>query len=254
MALARYRGVAQDAAGNVIRNATVEVRRDVAGRPVVPLFSDRNGTVPLGNPITANELGQFGFHAPGGVYYIRVFTGPAQAPFQQFVDRYVAIGTAAERDVEELASMLNAGIVPFATEADMLLLVPDAEATLAAHVFADPDPTKNGDWIWIADEWVWQRGPSDTLGRLEVVAGTENDITAQVALGVNTANVVAFFIVPQETNTGPVLINDKPVLSNLGQELLPGQCSARRRPISDSDRTSNCRPFLRALRQPRLRA
>src|SRR5688572_2917434 len=98
MALARYESVAVNLAGDVIPNATVEVRRDQPGRPVVPLWSDRDGTIALGNPITTDSEGKFGFHVAGGVYYIRVFTGPAQQPLQQYVRRYQAIGTAAERD------------------------------------------------------------------------------------------------------------------------------------------------------------
>jgi hypothetical protein len=240
MALARYRGVAQDGAGNVIPNATVEVRRDQAGRPVVPLFSDRNGTVPLGNPITTNERGQFAFHAPGGVYYIRVFTGPSQSPFQVFEDRYVAIGTAAERDVEELASSLNSGMGIFSTFENLELFTPEAD-NVGARVIADPDATLNGDYIYVTDTWVKQRGLPDTLARLDILDGSTPDtIDAEVVAGVDPANVLMFVMEPAETNTGSVAINGKIVLSPGGDELLAGQFVAGRSYLL-SEETSNFR-------------
>src|SRR5690606_17777576 len=119
MAMARYDGTAVNTAGDVIPNATVEVRLDQPGRPVVPLWGDRQGTVALGNPIQTDAQGGFYFHVPGGAYWVRVYTGPSQQPTFQKILRYVAIGTAAERDVEQLATMLEAGTATFATEEDL---------------------------------------------------------------------------------------------------------------------------------------
>ena len=225
MALARYEGVAQDRAGNVIPFATIEVRKDQPGRPVVPLFSDRNGTVGIGNPITANELGQFGFHVLGGVYYIRVFTGPTQAPFQQFTKRYVAVGTAAERDVEELASSLNAGMGIFATFAGLELFTPEAD-NVGARVINDPNPALNGDYLYVTDTWVKQRGLPDTLARMEVTGGTADAIEASITDGVDGAAVVMLLLTPEATNTGPVTINGIDLVAFDGAPLEAGWLEA----------------------------
>lgn len=225
MALARYEGVAQDRAGNVIPFATIEVRKDQPGRPVVPLFSDRNGTVGIGNPITANELGQFGFHVLGGVYYIRVFTGPTQAPFQQFTKRYVAVGTAAERDVEELASSLNAGMGIFATFAGLELFTPEAD-NVGARVINDPNPALNGDYLYVTDTWVKQRGLPDTLARMDIVGGTADAIEAAIAPGVDPAAVVMLLLTPAAANTGPVTINGIDLVAFDGAPLEAGWLEA----------------------------
>jgi hypothetical protein len=230
MAFARYRGVAQDAAGNVIPNATVEVRRDAPGRPVVPLFSDRNGKVRQGNPITTNARGQFFFHAPGGVYYIRVFTGPSQAPFQEFTDRYVALGTAAERDVEDLARVLESGTAGFSTIEELQAFVPStAEGVLgkvlrgAGAGFYHYDDTQEE-----GEKWIKDRPLFDTFARLTVVDGTANAIEAELEDGIDDASVKLMALIPEETNTGPVTLNGLPLKDVSGAALIAGQLMAGR--------------------------
>jgi hypothetical protein len=230
MAFARYRGVAQDAAGNVIPNATVEVRRDAPGRPVVPLFSDRNGKVRQGNPITTNARGQFFFHAPGGVYYIRVFTGPSQAPFQEFTDRYVALGTAAERDVEDLARVLESGTAGFSTIEELQAFVPStAEGVLgkvlrgAGAGFYHYDDTQEE-----GEKWIKDRPLFDTFARLTVVDGTANSIEAELEDGIDDASVKLMALIPEETNTGPVTLNGLPLKDVSGAAIIAGQLVAGR--------------------------
>lgn len=225
MALARYEGVAQDSAGNVIPNASVEVRRDQAGRPVVPLFSDRNGSVPMGNPITTNERGQFAFHVPGGVYYIRVFTGPSQAPFQEYTRRYQAVGTAAERDIEDLASTLEAGMAGFSTVGELQAFTPNSTEGVLGKVQTGPgagfyhfDDTKPS-----GSKWVFDRPLYDTFARLLVVGGAANSIEAELEDGLEDAVVKLMALIPSQANTGPVLLNGRPLRDVSGAALVAGQ-------------------------------
>lgn len=225
MALARYEGVVTDEAGNVVPLATVEVRRDQAGRPVVPLFADRAGTVPIGNPVQADALGAFGFHLPGGSYWIRAYTGPQHQPTFQVVKRYVPVGTAAERDVEDIATVLEAGIASFTTVDMLQAFTPAMVEGVGGKVTTGPgagyyhyDPLRDED-----DRWVFDRALQDTLAELVIVGGTASDIEAEISAGVDGAVVKMMFIEPAETNPGPVKINGKPLLSLIGEELLPGQ-------------------------------
>lgn len=221
MALARYEGTAVDTAGNVIPNATVEVRRDQPGRPVVPLWADREGTVALGNPILTDPQGGFAFHVAGGVFYIRIFTGPSQQPTFQKILRYVGIGTAAERDVEDLASALETGTATFAT-------LPELQAFIPSDVGVGGKVTTGEDagfyhYDTIAEEWVFDRYLYDTLARMNVTGGTADAIVAETATGVADSTVVMLWIEAPGDNTGPVTINGKEVLTAGGNSLIAGQ-------------------------------
>src|SRR5689334_15628082 len=92
MALGRYQFTVTDSRGNVIPGANVEVR-DEADLSLVSLFSDRDGSTPLGNPFTADGEGFAAFHVAGGAYKIRVYSGTFER-----IWRYVPVGTAAEHD------------------------------------------------------------------------------------------------------------------------------------------------------------
>jgi hypothetical protein len=93
MALARYQFTVVDTAGNVLPAASVEVRREVSGSPIAALYSDREGTTPIGNPFAADLDGFAAFHVAGGAYRITATSGSFSR-----VWRYVAIGTLAEQD------------------------------------------------------------------------------------------------------------------------------------------------------------
>lgn len=226
MALARYESVATNTSGDVVPNATVEVRRDQPGRPVVPLWADREGTVALGNPITADSEGKFGFHVTGGSYYIRVFTGPSQQPLQQYVRRYQAIGTAGERDVEDLASALEAGTATYPTLAELQAFVP-LEAGIGGKVTTGEDAGFYH-YDFGTSAWVFDRPLFDTLARMNVTGGDANDIVAEITSGVADSAVVMLWIEAAATNTGPVTINAKPVKTIDGNDLLAGQWLAGR--------------------------
>lgn len=99
MALARYNTRVLDAHGNLILDPTVRVRRMSPGRPRPALFSDVDGTVPMGNPHTFDpetDQGRIGFHVEGGFYEIRVTS--ASHPGFEDVQEWVAIGTLAGFD------------------------------------------------------------------------------------------------------------------------------------------------------------
>jgi hypothetical protein len=100
MALARYQRAIQDGSGslNLLGIALqCEVRRaGVAGTPKAVLYSDRDGTVTLGNPFAVGG-GVVAFHAAGGAYNVRVYGAGYDETFT-----YEAIGTGAEVDADTL--------------------------------------------------------------------------------------------------------------------------------------------------------
>lgn len=98
MALAKYNRVVQDAAGNGVASAHIEVRQEIPGQPLAALYSDRDGLSALGNPFDADSYGRFGFHVVGGSYQVRAYTGPSGAPTFEVILRYEAIGLNAESD------------------------------------------------------------------------------------------------------------------------------------------------------------
>jgi hypothetical protein len=90
--LARFQATATDDAGNILASPSVEVRLE-STNAIIQLYSDRAGTVTIGNPFTGQLDGSFAFHVPGGAYKITVTLGAVQR-----ILRYVAIGTNAELD------------------------------------------------------------------------------------------------------------------------------------------------------------
>jgi hypothetical protein len=99
MALGRWQATIVNGSGDVQAGASVEVREETGGSPLASLFSDRDGATPLGNPITADSDGFVFFHVAGGAYRIEATLGAFSR-----IWRYVAVGTAAERDVEAFVS------------------------------------------------------------------------------------------------------------------------------------------------------
>lgn len=126
MSLARYNRVVQDAAGNGVAGAHIEVRREIPGQPLAALYSDRAGTAALGNPFDADSAGAFYFHVAGGAYQIRVYTGPSGAPTFEKIIRYEAIGLNSESDsiaTKTQRTVTAAGsVVVDADDADIILI------------------------------------------------------------------------------------------------------------------------------------
>jgi hypothetical protein len=96
MALARYQFTVTDDEGNVIPSASVSVRREALGNPIVSLYSDREGVTTLGNPFTAELDGYAAFHVSGGAYRITASKDGFSRTW-----RYVGIGTAQEFDATQ---------------------------------------------------------------------------------------------------------------------------------------------------------
>lgn len=101
MALARWTGLVQDANGNALPGAQIEVRRESDGG-LQAIFSDREGVVGLANPFVAPDATVF-FHAVGGSYRVKASLGGFERTW-----RYVAMGMAAELDDDAL----QGGLIP----------------------------------------------------------------------------------------------------------------------------------------------
>lgn len=126
MALARYNGTIQDLTGNAVQSGTVTVFREGTG--IEQLYSDRDGLVPLSNPIVTDSDGSFFFHAPGGAFRLEA----VGAGIGTKTIRYVGVGLGAESDFQglnprglysaattyELADMVRAGDYLFASRVD----------------------------------------------------------------------------------------------------------------------------------------
>lgn len=116
--LARYDSFAQDVQGNVIPGPTVEVRRE-SDSGLQPLYSDRAGTLPIGNPFTGAGDGLIGFYCSGGAYKITITKGSFSRSF-----RYVAIGTYAELDIGSNININNGGQILWNTNEVILTHLP----------------------------------------------------------------------------------------------------------------------------------
>lgn len=231
MAFYRFNGTVQDLAGNVVPNASIEVRNATGSRELVPLYSDRNGTQARPNPFSADNRGRFFFHTRGGVRRIRAYTGDSLNPtFETFWD-FEPMGTSQEHDVEDLGVALSAGLIPVATVADLEGVTPaDEELNLGAIVLDDPDPENNGYWTYdqVGNNWVFRRGLPDTFARLTLTgASTPNALVTTVPSGVAQSHVEVFFFTVPTVNTGNVTLSiggepAKPVLMTDGNQFPAG--------------------------------
>jgi hypothetical protein len=95
MALARINIVLQDDDGDIVDGASIEVRNE-ATLALAPVFSDRAGTVSLGNPFTAADGADAGFYVAGGSYKITATLGG----FTRTI-RHQPAGTLAEVDITD---------------------------------------------------------------------------------------------------------------------------------------------------------
>jgi len=83
---------ATDDSGNLLTNVTVEVRR-TPDLTLEPVYSDRAGTVSLGNSFTVTD-GKVAFYCAGGAFKITLTSGSYTR-----TRYYVAVGRAAETDL-----------------------------------------------------------------------------------------------------------------------------------------------------------
>lgn len=81
MTLFRWQATLTDEAGNVMPGATVTVRNEATGL-LAPLFADKAGATPLGNPFTADSDGAMAFYVAAGFYEITATLGTLIAAAQ----------------------------------------------------------------------------------------------------------------------------------------------------------------------------
>lgn len=93
--LARFHLTVQDELGNLVHGASVTVRREISGLPLVPVYSDRESVSALGNPFVAADGADAGFYVAGGFYRI---TAEKDGWIRTWSD--VAIGTAQGQDFQ----------------------------------------------------------------------------------------------------------------------------------------------------------
>ena len=133
MALARWQATITDEAGNIVPNASIEVRRESSGQPLVSLFSDRDGQTPIGNPFNADGDGFAAFHVTGGAYQITATSGAFSRTW-----RYVGIGLASEQDAPQagVAFAFDSGVTDADPGAGRFRLN-NASPALATQIYID---------------------------------------------------------------------------------------------------------------------
>lgn len=218
MALARWNGVVQDAEGNAVSGAQIEVRSEQTGR-LVPLFADREGLTRLGNPFTAPEA-TAAFHAGGDSYRITASKGGLLSEW-----RYVALGTTAEYDVDGLleaaqiptfTALVGAtvarmdaveagqgeGIIGATTKAALDALavtlgLGPSNVGAIGKVFNDPDRTRNGEYSWTGAAWKFENAGKPAAVLIEGVS-IGNEDGASIPSGEYQATAYATLAVPYD--------------------------------------------------------
>lgn len=173
MALARWQATIVDEAGNVVPGASIEVRREIAGAPLVPLYSDRAGAVAIGNPFTADSEGFAAFHAAGGAYRVRAHKGSFER-----IWRYVGIGLASETDLT-LTTPMGAwdsgttyplgALVTHEDGGPLYLFISRVEANLDNEPDADT-PDETTEWMFAGEAVA---GPAGTGDKYTIAIGVE---------------------------------------------------------------------------------
>lgn len=140
MAVARYDLTAVDTSGNVLPSASVEVRAEIPGSPLATLYTDRDGTVTTGNPMTADSNGEAGFYCVGGFYRITVTSGAISK-----TRRYVGIGLSQGSD-EIITGLVErevtaAGDVTVTSDDADIILINKTVGAATSVILPDPATT-----------------------------------------------------------------------------------------------------------------
>ncbi len=190
MPLASRSMTVQDTAGNVRPYSWVSVlREDVAGSPPALLYSDRDGLVPLGNPVQTDENGFIQFFVIGGAYRIEAYE--TTSTFSKVL-RYEAIGRAAESDFQ--MAVPKGAWSALTTYAASDLVYSGAKMFISrvdANLNHTPDSTTPGDtayWMYVGPiVGVTVQNVLDELGvhkitisTLDPSGGVDNDIWFKV--------------------------------------------------------------------------
>lgn len=155
MPFARWEHTLVDDAGNILNNATVEVRREEPGFPLAnPIYEDFDGVTPKSNPFSVSD-GVGAFHAVGGFYRIRVMAGGYDRTL-----RYVAVGTAQAVDTEHLIGEGDAVMIAYdRTE------LKSFDTTIVTSAVLRGEPGREGAFLWHVGDYA-----------AEVAADTEEGI------------------------------------------------------------------------------
>jgi hypothetical protein len=166
MPYARHEFTVVDSKGNIVTDAQVEVRREIAGALLAVLYEDRDGTTPLANPFNVDPTTAVAaFHVAGGAYRIRAF----KAGFER-IERYVGIGTASETDAGLIPTSISTAWAfdDATTDADPgsgLFRLNNATPASATQVFIDNENAGGNsvtDWLDTLDD----SGESAARGQL----------------------------------------------------------------------------------------
>jgi len=143
MAYAHFQRTIVDESGNVLPGASVEVRADISGAPLVSLFSDRDGAVPISNPLTTDANGRADFYAVGGAKKITVTLGSYTETL-----RYYPLGTMAELD----GSFPDVEAMPYRLSLSSGVPVTESDVTSATAVYGT---LFGGDYALLYDGSLW---------------------------------------------------------------------------------------------------
>lgn len=228
MTMARWTGTVQDAEGNAVAGASIEVRSESSGQ-LVQVYADRAGSATLGNPFIAIEA-TVAFHAPGDAYRIRASKDGLVCEW-----RFQAVGTAAEMDVDQIVSELEAGFsASYETRAQLYADLDHPDGARGAvygdsngnfrGVYRKVGASGSGSWTRIGPLPIVETPASQTaqgtvrLAALEQMLRGEGDdvgravTTLPVAQVVNDAHLLeAAAPLPVEIEGGvyPVVVNDQ---------------------------------------------
>ena len=182
MPLARCEFDATDVLGNLLdgTSVSVEVRRESGGMP--QLYSDRDGTLALGNPFIVTD-GKVAFHAAGGAYKITLTAGALTRE-----RRYVAVGLAGETD---FTLARNAGVwSALSTYSRGEYVVHDEVgvfiSTVDGNLNNEPDSTTPGS----TDDWTYYPGLAGPPGEPGIVGNWTGPWVT--ATGYNIDDIVEF--------------------------------------------------------------
>lgn len=103
MALPVFQRTITDEKGNVLAGASVRIRKETAGAPLVALYRDRDGTQGESNPATADGDGFVRVYvADPGAYKITATSGSKSITW-----RHVPIGTAQEHNFDDIGALVQ---------------------------------------------------------------------------------------------------------------------------------------------------
>jgi hypothetical protein len=137
MALAAITRTVQDGSGNAVAGASVEIRAEIAGAPLVALYSDRAGLTPIGNPYTA-PAAQFTVYLAEAVVRIDVTASGASS-----TERYaVAIEDVPGEPTLQITEVTAAGPYNMTAADDVILINQTVGAPMTVNLLTSVGRTR----------------------------------------------------------------------------------------------------------------